>query len=268
MATKSRKSTTTVELTPDEALVRLRGLCFGFPAVEEKLSHGSPSFFVRGKQFASFTTGYVGGPSAWVKCDLAGQAQIVADEPQRYYVPPYVGVKGWVGVMLGAQTDWERLGVLLEGGWDAVAPKTARDAPVLPPPKNAPRLASTDKALAAEVISKIEMMSGALVEAGGGSLEVERHNAGATLRAFGKPLCYVNDNHHNDGILSVSVRCPLEEAEALAAKEARYYVPPYIGKRGWVAIRVDMGSVDWAEIERYIAATVPEPRTRKRSGSR
>lgn len=259
-STKSKKATAEAQpLTPDEALTRLRTLCFGFPAVEEKASHGSPSFFVRGKQFASFTMGYGRGPSAWVKCDLESQARIVGDEPERYFVPPYVGVKGWVGVVLGPETDWERLGVLLEGGWDAVAPKTARDAPVLPPPKNSPRLMTTDKKLAEAVISKIETMCRELVGEPGeiskpGDLEVERHSAGATMRAFGKPLCYVNDNHHNDGILSVSVRCALEEAEALAAKEARFYVPPYIGKRGWLAIRVDLGPVDWAEVGRYLAA--------------
>lgn len=269
--TKSKKATTEAQpLTPDEALTRLRALCFGFPAVEEKASHGSPSFFVRGKQFASFTMGYGRGPSAWVKGDLESQARLVDEEPERYFVPPYVGVKGWVGVVLGPQTDWERLGVLLEGGWDAVAPRTARDAPVLPPPKNSPRLMTTDKKLAEAVISKIEMMCREVV--GGldvlGEVEVERHNAGATMRAFGKPLCYVNDNHHNDGILSVSVRCPLEEAEALAAKEARFYVPPYIGKRGWLAIRVDQGPVDWSEVGRYLAAGVLAITPKKVVGAR
>lgn len=270
-STKSKKATAKAEpLTPDEALTRLRALCFGFPAVEEKASHGSPSFFVRGKQFASFTMGYGRGPSAWVKCDLESQARLVGEEAERYFVPPYVGVKGWVGVVLGAQTDWERLGVLLEGGWDAVAPKTARDAPVLPPPKNSPRLMTTDKKLAEAVISKIEMMCRELVGGPGEpvEVEVERHNAGATMRAFGKPLCYVNDNHHHDGILSVSVRCSLEEAEALAAKEARFYVPPYIGKRGWLAIRVDLEPVDWAEVGRYLAAGMLAIAPKKAAGAR
>jgi hypothetical protein len=270
MVTKSKKSSGSAPLTPDEALTRLRALCFGFPAVEEKASHGSPSFFVRGKQFASFTMGYGRGPSAWVKCDLESQAQIVGEEPERYFVPPYVGVKGWVGVVLGTETDWEKLGVLLEGGWDAVAPKTARDAPVLPPPKSSPKLMTTDKRLVEAVISKIETMCRTLVSEPG-ELEVERHNAGATMRAFGKPLCYVNDNHHNDGIVSVSVRCPLEEAEALAAKEARYYVPPYIGKRGWLAVRVDLvplGSVDWAELGGYLAAGVVAIAPKRAVGAR
>lgn len=254
--------------SPDELLDRLRALCFGLPAAEEKPSHGSPSFFVRGKQFASFTMGYGYGPSAWVKCDLERQAELVAAAPDRYYVPKYVGVKGWVGVILDERTDWERLGVLLEAGWDAVAPKTARDAPILPPPRNSPRLAETDPQLAASLLSKIETIARGLDD----GCEVERHDAGATLRAHGKPLCYFNDNHHHDGILSISVRCPFEEAQRLAASARRFYFPSYIAKRGWVAIRLDQGPVDWGEVEAFLstslAAVTPARATRsKKQGS-
>ncbi|HRE88851.1 MAG TPA: MmcQ/YjbR family DNA-binding protein [Myxococcota bacterium] len=123
MATKSKSKGPAVPLTPDEALTRLRALCFGFPAVEEKASHGSPSFFVRGKQFASFTMGYGRGPSAWVKCDLESQAQLVAEEPERYFVPPYVGSKGWVGMRLDRDPDWTEVANVVARSYRLVAPR-------------------------------------------------------------------------------------------------------------------------------------------------
>ncbi len=238
--------TKTRSKTPDELLQTLRESCFGLPAVEEKASHGSPSFFVRGKMFVSFASGYGRGPSAWCKCSAEHQQELVAGHPERYFVPPYVGVKGWVGVILDDRTDWDELAVILEAGWDAVAPKSAREAPVLPPPKASPKLGTTDAKLVAKVLSKIETMCRSLAP----DVDVEVHGAGATFRVKKKPIAYLNDNHHNDGIVSVSVRCEVDEARALADEApTRFYVPPYIGARGWVAIRLDTAKVDWADVE-------------------
>ena len=162
----------------DQALARLRALCFSFPAVEEKTSHGAPSFFVRGKMFASFADDHHGSgtTAAWCKSEHDATAELVGDDPARYFVPPYVGVKGWVGVHLGPRTDWDALALILERGWDAVAPASAREAPVLPPPAM-PALNKTDAVVSAKALAKLEAIAAEL-----GPIEVERDKWFATFR--------------------------------------------------------------------------------------
>jgi hypothetical protein len=240
-------------LTSDEALVRLRAACYAMPAVEEKLSHGAPCFFVRGKMFASFASDHHGDgrTATWVKADKDRQSELVADEPGRYFVPPYVGVKGWVGVHLGVQTDWETLSILIEEAWTSVAPKSAHEAPVLPPPKVAAR-PKTDPALSARVFDRLLAVCQALA----GS-ECERETWSATFRAKKKPFAYFNDNHHGDGIIGVWVRVdpPGDNAVLAAASPERYFVPPYLGPRGWVGLRLDTKDVDWDEVAARVAAS-------------
>lgn len=254
-------------LTADEALVRLRAACFAMPAVEEKLSHGSPGFFVRGKMFASFADDHHGDgrTAAWIKADKERQRELVAGEPERYFVPPYVGVKGWVGVHLGVHTDWETLSILVEEAWTSVAPKSAHEAPVLPPPKRAP-LARTDPAVSK---AAFERVSGICQRLAGS--ECERETWSATFRAKKKPYAYFNDNHHGDGIIGVWVRVDEgENARLAAASPERYFVPPYLGPRGWVGLRLDTKQVDWDEVAARLAtshASVVGPAKRANRGS-
>src|SRR5579859_1944976 len=129
----------------DLAYERVREICLTFPAVDEKLSHGAPSFFVRkGKMFLTFVDDHHGDGriAVWCKSTLAEHKKLVAGDPTRFVVPPYVGVGGWVGVRVdGPDPDWIDLSILVEEGWRAVAPpRVARGEavppakPILPPP--------------------------------------------------------------------------------------------------------------------------------------
>lgn len=250
----------------DLALERLRTACFALPAVEEKTSHGSPSFFVRGKMFASFADDHHGSghTAAWCKTSPEHQAELVAEAPSRYFVPPYVGVKGWTGVHLDAKTDWDALAVILESGWDSVAPKSARDAPVLPPPRM-PALAKTDPGVSKAALERLLAICAELE----GS-EVERDKWYATFRVKKKPYLYFNDNHHGDGIIGVSVKVdPGENAALIAANPKAYYMPAYIGPKGWLGIRLDQKKVDWKDVTTKLlasyAAVAPKPKAARRS---
>jgi hypothetical protein len=242
--------------------------------VEEKLSHGSPSFFVRGKMFASFADDHHGDErlAAWCKATPERQRELVADNPARYFVPPYVGVKGWVGVHIDpAAVDWEELALILEEGWTAVAPKSARSAPVLPPPAAKP-LARTDPEVSARAFARIEALVATLEGA-----ECERSGHHATWRVKKKPFAYFLDNHHGDGVIAVSVRAPDGENDALVARSpAVYFIPPYIGVRGWVGIRLNRPNsgpkVDWGDVETRLHASharvAPKPRPASRKKTR
>ena len=88
----------------DGAVVaRLRDCCVALPEVEERLSHGSPAWFVRGKKtFVMFLDDHHGCGilGLWCAAPPGAQAELVDTEPERFYVPPYVGHRGWLGVRL------------------------------------------------------------------------------------------------------------------------------------------------------------------------
>jgi hypothetical protein len=64
-----------------------------------------------------------------------------------------------------------------------------------------------------------------------------------------RTFAYFLDNHHGDGIVGVCCKVPLgENADLVAAEPERYYMPAYIGPRGWVGLRLDVGAVDWKEV--------------------
>src|SRR5580700_1181472 len=93
----------------DAAFTRVNDVCLALPGTECKLSHGSPSYFVGGKMFLSFVDDHHndGRLAVWLKSTLPEQKRLVAEDGERFYVPPYVGVKGWLGVRLDhARTDW------------------------------------------------------------------------------------------------------------------------------------------------------------------
>jgi hypothetical protein len=112
----------------DEALERLRVICFALPEVSERISHGSPSFFVRDKKvLCSFQPdGHHGqhGLSIWAPAPPGVQEQLVEDEPDRFYRPPYVGVRGWIGVRLDRDVDWDEVDGIVRDSYRLVAPRT------------------------------------------------------------------------------------------------------------------------------------------------
>ena len=94
---------------------------------------------------------------------------------------------------------------------------------------------------------------------------VEREKWSATFRTKKKPFAYFLDNHHGDGIIGAWVRVAPGENAVLAAKAPdRYFVPPYLGPRGWVGLRLDSKKVDWKDVAERVrashASVAPAPR--------
>ena len=113
------------ELTvrPDR-LDRLRRICLALPEAVENVAWGDPTWRVRDKIFAMQKGNHAGGrPSVWLKAPAGAQAMLVEAAPERLFVPPYVGAKGWVGVWLdGRRVDWEELAGLVETSYRLIAP--------------------------------------------------------------------------------------------------------------------------------------------------
>ena len=103
---------------------RVRAICLAFPEATERPSHGSPAFFVC-KQFAMlWPDGHHehGFPHLWCAAPLGAQEESVATGPERYFVPPYVGARGWLGIRLDGEVDWDEVAERCEDAYRAVAP--------------------------------------------------------------------------------------------------------------------------------------------------
>ncbi|MGC2485998.1 MAG: MmcQ/YjbR family DNA-binding protein [Acidimicrobiales bacterium] len=104
---------------------QLRATCRAFPGATEKLSHGSPAFFA-GPQFAIlWMDGHHDHTFAhlWCAAPEGAQGALIASDPDRYFYPPYVGSRGWLGVRLDGTVDFEVLEELLEDAYRCVASK-------------------------------------------------------------------------------------------------------------------------------------------------
>ena len=85
--------------------------------------------------------------------------------------------------------------------------------------------------------------------------EVRRELSGshASFRVRKKTFAYFLDNHHGDGIVAVTCKVlPKENAALATAQPKRYYLPAYIGPRGWVALRLDLPKIDWFEVRELL----------------
>ncbi|MDO9019211.1 MAG: MmcQ/YjbR family DNA-binding protein [Deltaproteobacteria bacterium] len=238
--------------TTEALLTRVRAICHDFAGTEEKLSHGAPWFHVRGKGMLTFANDHHGDGrvAVWCWSTPDEQRRLVRMDPDVYFVPPYVGVKGWVGVRLERPTtDFEALAALVEEAWRAVAPKRlASAAPVAPPP---PVYPTTDPEVVREARARLAEVCATLP----GSV-VEVATSQTTWRVGKRPFAYLLDNQHRDGIVSVCFRVAPDEAAALVQRAPRrYYRPPYIGARGWVAMHVDGARVPWTTLARRVVAS-------------
>ncbi len=106
----------------DDVLNQLRAICLALPEAAEEGGVGNPSFKVRSKIFA-MQHGADGRPSLWCKAPPGFQGVLVESDPARYFVPPYVGHHGWVGVYLDGELDWGLIADLVEDSYRMTAPK-------------------------------------------------------------------------------------------------------------------------------------------------
>ena len=108
-----------------DPLEELRRLCLALPETTERLSHGEPTWFVRGRQ--AFVR-YADPPhddrlAFWCPAPPGVQEELVVQEPDRFFRPPYVGHHGWLGVRLDVPVDWAEIRAIVLDAYRAVAPK-------------------------------------------------------------------------------------------------------------------------------------------------
>ena len=102
---------------------RVREICLALPGATERLSHGAPAFFA-GRQFVMvWPEGHHDRPNPclWCAAPPGAQEGWIASDPRRCFRPPYVGSRGWLGVLLDGRVDWARVEMLCEDAYRTVA---------------------------------------------------------------------------------------------------------------------------------------------------
>ncbi len=108
----------------DKQLERVRHICSQLPETIEKISHGEPTFFVRKKVLVMFADNHHndGHVAVWIPNPSGVQAELIQTAPETFFKPPYVGVRGWVGIELARISDKD-LSFHIHVAWELTAPK-------------------------------------------------------------------------------------------------------------------------------------------------
>lgn len=126
MASRRRSDRRRSPRTPVE---RLRAICLALPETTEKVAWGEPTWRVRGRLFAQLDDHHHGADhlAVWLPAPLGEQEAMIFTDPARFFRPPYVGLRGWVGVRIDRRPDWALVARLVEQAYWQVAPPRLRE---------------------------------------------------------------------------------------------------------------------------------------------
>lgn len=226
----------------------VREICLNLPETWETRSHGSPEFRVGKRTFATYVVNHHGDGrvALWLNVPPGAQQHHVEAEPGPFFVPPYVGPRGWLGVELDRGLDWNRIAALVREAYshsappalqrrmDAAAPVEPPDTPLAPEeidPLAAPR--------AQEIIAGVRARCLRLPE-----VSEDRQFGNPCWRAGKKTFCSA---HRYSGRLELQFRVGPELQSELTL-DPRYRVPAYIGHNGWISLDAEDG-VMWEEVD-------------------
>jgi hypothetical protein len=107
------------------AIDRVRAICLALPDSSERLSHGTPHFFAGKKNFVAYWNNHHedGRHCIWCAAPEGAQHLMVEADPEHFFVPPYVGFRGWLGVHLDRGLEWEEIAGVIETAHRTVTAK-------------------------------------------------------------------------------------------------------------------------------------------------
>ena len=234
------------------AAVREIGL--SFPEATEVMSRGSPDYRVRGKTFATHVVNHHGDGriALWLAAPPGAQQRYTESEPEHFFVPPYVGPRGWLGVHLNRGLDWKRIAHHVREAYLTVAPhKLAADlgpAIVIKPPTktiDADKLDPLASKRAKQVLEPLRKLCLAYPEA-------------TEAAAFGNPVWRAGKKtfcgaHRYRGRMKLSFWVG-DDMQAMLTFEKRYQIPAYMGHNGWIELDVE-DDLDWDEVRELVSVS-------------
>jgi len=232
----------------------VREVCLCLPEVEEVLSHGSPNFRVRGKTFASYVVNHHGDGrvALWLNAPTGVQDHYISSEPRFFFVPPYVGPRGWLGMHLDKGLSWKRIAELVRQAYEKVAPPSLAAAigktVIIRPP--AAKLAAAEldplsSPRAQRILKPLRKLCLSWPET------CEERQFGRPVWRAGKKV-FASMYCDRSAQTPQSARLKLEfwvgiAAQGLMVSDPRYEIPAYTGHNGWIALDVTRGC-DWSEV--------------------
>ena len=233
-----------------DLVTALSELCLAFPDTDSIVSHGAPNFRVRGKSFATYQLNHHGDGrvALWLAAAPGAQQLYTEMEPDAYFVPPYVGPRGWLGVALD-RLRWSTVGLRVREAYTEVAPRSlVKSLPpeiAVAPPTRMPKPEDIDPLLRPRVRKILERLHGFCATLP----ETSRTAAfgSPTWKAGSKSFAALN---HYGGRLTLSAWTGIER-QALLTLDARYRIPAYMGHNGWIELDLER-TVDWQEIEALV----------------
>jgi hypothetical protein len=257
----------------------VRDLCLAFPETAEAISHGFPDFSVRGKSFASYVINHHGDGrvSLWLNAPAGSQDHYVKSEPKYFFVPPYVGPRGWLGVNLDKGLAWQRVASLVRQAYEKVAPRSlAATVEATPQVKSLPAKLAADEVdplksrAAREILQGMRRLCLALPEVSedaqfgspvwkAGKKTFAWVHADRT-RPAGAPLAPGSRARGRSGTRGGTKRGAAQPAarlhlyfwvgvpaQGLMTSDKRFHIPAYMGHNGWIALDVTE-HCDWQEV--------------------
>ncbi len=229
----------------------VKEICLFFPEAEEAESHGKPVFKVNGKTFAMYNINHHGDGrvALWLEAPAGAQALYTENEPQYYFVPPYVGNKGWLGVELDKGLKWDVVADRVREAYEKVSPaalkKTLGPNPEIKlPVKNLKpeEIDPLQAPRARKFLQRLDSICLSLPES-------------ARDSQFGNPVWKAGKKtfacvHRYDQRLSLQAWVGLDQ-QSLLVSDSRYTVPAYVGHNGWIDLNVETDQ-NWAEIEQLV----------------
>ena len=226
----------------------VREICLGLPETEELQSHGSSNFKVSGKGFAVFSLNHHGDGKVALMLNASRETQqmLVNAAPKHFFVPPYIGGKGWVGVELNQGLSWDRISQLTFDAYQRSAPASLIkelswqkvEAPTeLMTPEDIDPLKSKENQA---ILEKIRIICLGLPETN----EASQFRSPA-FKAGKKTFVTVS---HSSLKPEIQIWVGAEQQVSLTSFDKRYRIPAYVGHNGW--INLDLSArPNWKEIE-------------------
>jgi hypothetical protein len=242
----------------------IREVCLSFPEAEEIISHGSADFRVRGKSFASYRVNHHGDGrvALWLNAPAGSQDYYIKSEPRFFFVPPYVGPRGWLGVHLNKGLPWTRVASLVRQAYAKVAPRSLADSvgetvkiKSQPTPLAPHEVDPLKSRRAEEVLSRLRRLYLSWPE-----VSEDVQFGSPVWRAGKKTFAWVRVDR-NLAASAGGRKRPRKDAgprlqlyfwvgiavQGLMTMDERFHVPAYIGHKGWIALDVT-ATRDWQEI--------------------
>jgi predicted DNA-binding protein (MmcQ/YjbR family) len=225
----------------------VRDVCLWLPEAEEFLSHGSSNFRVRGKTFATYAVNHHGDGrvALWLNAPPGAQEVYVRADPARFFVPPYVGARGWLGVELDHGLAWQRVAELVREAYERVASaellKRIGATPALSAPAKKLSASEKDPLKSTHAVAVLKQLRAICL----------RLPDSTEASQFGHPVWRAGKKtfamaRHDGQRLTLCFWVGVERQGLLAA-DSRFRIPPYMGHNGWIALDVSAGC-DWKEI--------------------